>query len=124
MKVTGKIEKILETTKGVKDGREWKKISFTLRTNEQYNNLYCFDIFGSDKVDNFEKYNKEGSYVDVDFNVKCNEWKGKYFTSLDAWKIFKAENDIDVVDAEEIPANLQEAKAKIEKIMDEDDLPF
>ena len=29
--------------------------------------------------------------VKVDFNVKTNEWKDKYFTSLDAWKVFKAE---------------------------------
>ena len=73
--------------------KEWKKLSFTLRTDEEYNNLYCFDVFGEDKVNNFTQYNKEGQTVEVDFNVKCNEWQGKYFTSLDAWKIFKAEGE-------------------------------
>jgi hypothetical protein len=28
----------------------------------------------------------------VDFNVGCNEWNGKYFTKLSAWKIFKADS--------------------------------
>lgn len=93
MEVTGKITKILEKVTGQKkDGSgDWVKQSFTLETSEQYNNLYCFELFGDEKVENFNKYNKVGSDVKVDFNVSTNEWKGKYFTSLQAWKIFKAE---------------------------------
>ena len=93
MKVTGKIENILETKTGTtKAGKEWKKTSFVVKTDDEYNNLYCFDVFGDEKVNNFLQYNSKGDVVDVDFNVKTNEWKGKYFTSLDAWKIFKADN--------------------------------
>mgnify|MGYP003151391423 FL=1 len=93
MKVTGKIENILETQTGTsKAGKEWKKTSFVVKTDDEYNNLYCFDVFGDEKVNNFLQYNSKGDVVDVDFNVKTNEWKGKYFTSLDAWKIFKADN--------------------------------
>jgi len=93
MKVTGKIENILETQTGKsKAGKEWKKTSFVVKTDDEYNNLYCFDVFGDEKVNNFLQYNSKGDVVDVDFNVKTNEWKGKYFTSLDAWKIFKADN--------------------------------
>ena len=93
MKVTGKIENILETQKGTsKAGTEWKKPSVVVKTDDEYNNLYCFDVFGDEKVNNFLQYNSKGDVVDVDFNVKTNEWKGKYFTSLDAWKIFKADN--------------------------------
>jgi hypothetical protein len=76
-----------------KAGKEWTKLSFLLETTEEYNNLYCFDVFGDEKVENFNKYNKVGQEVDVEFNVKTNEWNDKYFTSLDAWKIFKAEVD-------------------------------
>lgn len=93
MKVTGKIENILETQTGTsKAGKEWKKTSFVVKTDDEYNNLYCFEIFGDEKVNNFLQYNSKGDVVDVDFNVKTNEWKGKYFTSLDAWKVFKADN--------------------------------
>lgn len=93
MKVTGKIENILDTQTGTsKTGKEWKKTSFVVKTDDEYNNLYCFDIFGEEKVDNFLQWNAKGDVVDVDFNVKTNEWKGKYFTSLDAWKVFKADN--------------------------------
>ena len=93
MKVTGKIENILQTQTGTsKTGKEWKKTSFVVKTDDEYNNLYCFDVFGDEKVNNFLQYNSKGDVVDVDFNVKTNEWKGKYFTSLDAWKVFKADN--------------------------------
>ena len=110
MKVTGKIENILETQKGTsKAGKEWKKTSFVVKTDDEYNNLYCFDVFGDEKVNNFLQYNSKGDVVDVDFNVKTNEWKGKYFTSLDAWKVFKADN----------------SKQKEEVAVEEDgDIPF
>ena len=94
LEVTGKITKILELQTGTTAaGTEWKKQSFILETSEQYNNVYCFEIFGEEKVTSFLKFNKVGSEVKVDFNVGCNEWKGKYFTSLQAWKVFKAETE-------------------------------
>ena len=97
MKVTAKITKVMEATSGTSaTGKEWKKLSFLAETTEEYNNLYCFEVFGEEKVDNFLKFNRVGQLVDVDFNVKTNEWKDKYFTSLQAWKIFKAEDNMSV----------------------------
>ena len=92
MKVTGKITKVLETQSGTSAaGKDWQKLSFILETTEDYNNLYCFDVFGDEKVEQFLKYNRVGQDVDVNFNVQTNEYKGKYYTSLQSWKIFKAE---------------------------------
>ena len=94
MKVTGKIEKVMQVREGTsKAGKDLKKVEFTLTTDAEYNNLYCFEIFameGKDAVDNFIKFNKVGQNVDVDFNIKTSEWQGKHFTSLAAWKVFKA----------------------------------
>ena len=94
MDQTGKITKVLPIQTGAKkDGTgDWKKQLFILDNGEKYNNIFCFEIFGDEKVDKFNQYNKEGSYVKVDFNVSTNEWQGKYFTSLQAWKVFKAES--------------------------------
>ncbi len=92
MKVTGKITNGLDTQKGTSAaGKNWQKLSFILETTEDYNNLYCFDVFGDEKVEQFLKYNKVGQDVEVSFNVQTNEYKGKYYTSLQSWKIFKAE---------------------------------
>ena len=91
----------------------FQKVEFVLTTNdEKYPQDVKFEIV-QDKVDDFLKYNKVGSVVDVDFNVRGNEYKGKYYVSLTAWKVFKSQAAAPATDigvpAEEIPT---------------DDLPF
>ena len=106
LKITGTIEKFLDVQKGTtKEGKEWQKREFIVKTSDEYNNLFCFDVFGLEQVENLTKFNNVGDVVEVQFNVKCNEWKGKYYTSLSSWRIEKLE----VVQ--------QEAKS-------DDDLPF
>ena len=92
--VLGKIEKVLDKVSGTSktSGNEWVKQDFVLKTDDKYNNLYAFTVFGQEKVDNFAKYNKVGDTVKVSFNVSTNEYQGKYFTSLNAWSIFKEGN--------------------------------
>ena len=112
MKVTGTITKVLETKTGTsKAGKEWSKLDFILETTEEYNNLYCLGIFGAEKVEKFLQYNKVGNEVDVEFNVSCNEFEGKYYTSLNAWKVFKAATD-------------EDAQPEGEPDAGSDDLPF
>lgn len=122
MEVTGKVTKVLDKITGTKkDGSgEWVKQSFLLETTEQYNNLYCFELFGDEKVDDFNKYNKIGDEVKVDFNVSTNEWQGKYYTSLQAWKVFKAESNVEKV-ANEIDQVFEPAG---DLAAGKDDLPF
>jgi hypothetical protein len=110
--VKGTLSKILAGEAGTsKDGKGWKKITFTVANNDGYEGremLYAFEIFGTEKVDNFIKYNKEGSAVEVMFNIQVNEWQGKYYTSLQAWKVMSVER-------------VEQATATIEET---DDLPF
>ena len=112
LEVVGKIEKVLEAKKGTskKSGEEWISQEFVVKTGDKYNNLYCFNIFGQEKVDNFAKYNKVGDAVKVSFNVSTNEWQGKYFTSLQSWSVFKETGE----------ANSEESVASNAV----DDLPF
>lgn len=88
--VTGELKEFLEVQSGTaKSGNEWKKQSFIVKTEDEYNNTYCFEVFGEEKVENLTKYQKQGDQVKVTFNVNTNEWQGKYFTSLSAWRIEK-----------------------------------
>lgn len=88
MEIQGKITKILDVVKGQKnDGSEWQKINFIVETDEEYNNLYCFEIFSVEEVANFQKFHNVGGTVKVSFNVKTNEWQGRYFTTLQAWRV-------------------------------------
>lgn len=91
LKVSGKIKQILDLQTGEKkDGTGgWKKQLFLLDSETQFNNLYCFEIFGNDKVDSFLDHFNEGDSIKVDFNVNTSEYQGKYFTTLSAWKFEK-----------------------------------
>jgi hypothetical protein len=92
MEVKGTITKIMDVQTGTSgQGKVWKKVQFIVDTKTEYNNIYCFEVFGEEKVDNFLKYNKTEKVVKVDFNVNTNEYQGKYYTSLSAWKIWNIE---------------------------------
>jgi hypothetical protein len=70
-----------------------KKITFVIDSGEQYSNIYAFDLFKGAQhvqhVDNFPTYNKVGDQVEVEFNINCNEYNGKYYTNLPCWKCTK-----------------------------------
>ena len=94
LQITGVLKTVLPLETGTtKAGSEWQKQSYIVANNEGYESkeqIFCFEVFGEEKVQNFNKFNKVGDSVTVDFNISTNEWNGKYFTSLQSWKISKA----------------------------------
>jgi len=93
LSVTGKLKRFLPQQTGTKkDGSgQWVKQSFLVDSETQYNNIYCFEVFGDEKVANLTKHQSEGDTVTVEFNVNTNEHNGNYYTTLSAWKIIKVE---------------------------------
>ena len=99
----------IETGVAKSTGKEWKKITFVVTNNDGYEGreqMYAFEVFGEEKVDNFIKYNKEGTEVEVKFNIQTNEWNGKYFTSLSAYRVDsgeKVEQSVDEAASDNLP---------------------
>lgn len=92
--VKGTINLIKETQSGTsKTGSEWSKLEFTIDTGAEWDNILCFELFGQDRVNDFLQANKVGQKVQVNFNIKCNAWNDKHFTSLACWKIEVLENE-------------------------------
>jgi hypothetical protein len=124
MEITGVIEKVLKLELGItKDNKEWQKQNFIVANNDGFEGkkqIFCFEIFGEEKVQNFNKFNKEGDTVKVDFNISTNEWKERYFTSLQAWKVFKAESK----EKSPQPQGVQEGAIVGKGTEEEDSLPF
>ena len=103
--ITGSIKKFLAVESGTAkaSGKEWQKQNFIVANNDGYEGkeqIFCFEVFGEEKVSNLTKFQKEGDSVKVSFNIGTNEWKDKYFTSLSAWRIEKS-------DAETVPSQPQ-----------------
>jgi hypothetical protein len=125
LQITGSLKTVLPLEKGTtKAGAEWQKQSFIVANNDGYENkeqIFCFEVFGEEKVQNFNKFNKVGDNVVVDFNISTNEWQGKYFTSLQSWKVSKS---TDGINAKAIPNASEFELAGSANATPEDDLPF
>ena len=96
---------------------DFKKIDFVVKTQDQYPQTLLLQAIQK-TAENVTNYNKVGQFVDVSLNLKGREWADpktgeiKYFNSLEAWKVFKAEG----------AAEPQVVEAMV--IEEEDDLPF
>ena len=123
LEINGIIKTILPEEGGTSkaSGKEWKKQLFIVANNDGYEGaeqIFCFEVFGAEAVEKLTKYNKVGDNVKVSFNIRTNEWEGKYYTSLNSWRIDKAEGT-----QEQMPPMPQE---QIEDQIPEgeDDIPF
>ena len=72
---TGKIIKISDR-QTFESGAQ--KLSFRIDTLEAFNNIVEFDLFKGAEylmhLDNFEKFNKIGDMVNVEFKLSTNHW--------------------------------------------------
>ena len=54
MELAGKVIAVLEPRGGVsKTGNEWKVQEYVTETHDQYPKKMCFDVFGADKIAQF-----------------------------------------------------------------------
>jgi hypothetical protein len=110
LKLTGTI-KVVEETQTWDSG--FSKREFVLTTSEQYPQDVKFEVV-KDKCALLDKFTV-GQGVEVAFNVRGNEYNGKYYVNLQAWKI----NEANV----EAPAQVEEPVPHA-AIDEEGDLPF
>ena len=84
--ITGKIIKIGET-ETVGSAGTFKKRQLVIETDEQYKQQIPID-FVQDKTSVLDSY-VVGDDVKVEINIRGNEHQGRYFCSLNGWKIEK-----------------------------------
>jgi len=63
----------------------FQKREFVITTEEQYPQDIKFEVV-KDKVSLLDQY-EEGDQIKVSFNLRGNEHLGKYYVSLQAWKL-------------------------------------
>lgn len=86
MEITGNIKLISDTETGTsKAGKEWAKRQLVLTTTEQYPQNIAIDFLG-DKITQLDKY-QVGNPVTVSINIRGNEYNGKYYNSINGWRI-------------------------------------
>jgi len=91
--MTGTIVAILPAEE-ISNGKYRKQV-FIIKNDTGYEGadasfaLELFEKSDGKRIANFSKFNKVGDFVDVQYEIRCNENGGRWFTSLSAWRIDK-----------------------------------
>lgn len=111
MEIQGRIIAVLPAKQGVsqKDGKAWKSQEFVIETMEQYPKRCMFNVFGEDKLKQFN-IQQGGEYL-VKFDINAREYNGRWYNDIRAWKVEPApaeapvqENTFPNAGADAIPA--------------------
>lgn len=85
MELQGKVIAVLPEKSGVSARGEWKAQSYVIETHEQYPKKLCFDVFGADRISQFNI--QSGEELLVSFDIDAHEYNGRWFNSIRAWNI-------------------------------------
>ena len=87
MDVVGKIIAALPPKSGTSQstGKPWQVNAYVLQTNEQTPKNIAFDVFGAERV---EQYNlKVGDMVTVSIDIDAHEYNGRWYNQIRAWNV-------------------------------------
>ena len=86
MELTGKIIAVLQERGGIsKAGNEWKIQEYVLETMEQYPRKMMFNVFGADRIAQFNI--QAGEVLTVSFDIDSREYNGRWYNDIRAWKV-------------------------------------
>lgn len=95
MEIKGRIIAVMPVKTGAKDGKAWASQDFVIETMEQYPKRCVFNVFGEDKLKQFN-IQQGGEYL-VKFDINAREYNGRWYNDARAWKVEPAQ-------AEQAPA--------------------
>ena len=130
MEIIGKAIAALPVKSGVsqRTGEQWQSREYVIETQEQYPKKMCFEVFGTDKLKEFNIRNND--LIKVHFDITAREYNGKWYNSIRAWKVEHVNQDGSAAGAtanqvaassQQAPATQSAAPAAKES---DDDLPF
>ena len=126
MELAGKVIAVLEARSGVakSTGNSWMVQQYVIETHDQYPKKMCFDVFGEDKIKQFNI--QQGEELNVSFDIDAHEWQGKWFNSIRAWRVDRVSADAVMAPQQQpmaapaapaVPADFSQGDSS-------DDLPF
>lgn len=87
MQIQGKIIAILPAQQGVSQTTQkaWCRQEFVLETQERFPKKVCFQVFGADKIQQFNI--NIGDWLTVDIDIDAHEYKERWYNSINAWNV-------------------------------------
>lgn len=91
MEFKGVIKKVLELRQGVsQQGKEWQCAEYLIEEQgNRFNQSVAFQVFGKEKIDNFDL--KEGDDVTVYLDLSVNEYNGRYYNKVNCYNVSRDE---------------------------------
>lgn len=91
LEATGRVIAVLPLRNGTSAaGTAWASQDYVIEYSEptaQYPRRLNFNIFGSDKIQQYSALLQLGNTVKVSFDIDAREYQGRWFTSIRAWKV-------------------------------------
>ena len=91
MDITGKVIAIMEARGGVsaRTGNPWMTQEYVIEVPGQYPRKMVFNIFGEDKIKQFNI--QAGEEITVQFDIDAREYNGRRFNDIRAWNILRGQ---------------------------------
>lgn len=123
MEITGKIIKKLPLASGEGRNGTWRRQEYVLEYGDRFPKQVCFSLMNA-RIDQYPMEIDEE--VTVSFDIESREYNGRYYTSVSAWKVDKAQAGEQAFQA---PAaqpinNATPVAPDFNSDNDSDDLPF
>ena len=134
MEIQGKVIAVLPERSGVSARGEWKSQTYVIETQEQYPKKMAFDVFGADRLAQFNI--QSGEELLVSFDIDAHEYQGRWFNSIRAWNVTKVSQQAMASSANAagvanptnqqnlFPPEQQSAQQQAQQRGNSDDLPF
>lgn len=87
MEAHGKIIAVLPAQGGVsqRTGNTWRSQQFVLETIEQYSKKIPFEVFGEERIKQFNIVQSEE--LTIHFDIDGSEWNGKWFAKIRCYNV-------------------------------------
>ena len=93
MEIQGKIIAVLPAKSGTTARGEWKSQQYVLETEEQYPKRLLFDVFGEDKIKQFDI--KENDHLKVSFDPRAEQKDDHWYGNCRAWNVERIDTPAD-----------------------------
>jgi hypothetical protein len=89
MELTGKVIAVLPLLSGVsqRTGNPWAKQDYVIEIPGQFPRRVAFEVFGEDKIRQFNI--QMGEEITVSFDINASEYQGKWYNKISAWQVVR-----------------------------------
>ena len=98
MEITGKIIAVLPANSGTsaRTGNPWMSQTYVIETQGQYPKKLAFDVFGEERIKQFNI--KQGEELTVSFDIDAHEYNNRWFNQIRAYNVEKSGLQTQIVD--------------------------